>query len=60
VGPLPSELQMLPQLEELRLEHNAITGTVAMEICDKSFLTFAADCAGAAPKVLCTCCTECY
>lgn len=65
-GPIPSEIGQLTELEVFEVYDNAISGAMPQEVCtqfatsDYEFKALSSDCGGAAPKVSCTCCTECY
>jgi hypothetical protein len=61
-GNLPSQLQGVSSLQELYLFRNKISGNLDTGFCPSSGQGrkhFAADCGGATPAVVCTCCNVC-
>jgi len=63
-GTIPEEISKLEFLQDLSVDGNNLLGTLPQSICDlKTFgnlVYIASDCNGDPPKVVCTCCDECY
>jgi len=63
-GEVHSVLGSLGDLDALRLNHNDLTGDLDPIFCARNLnshpiVSFLADCGGANPEVICTCCSSC-
>jgi hypothetical protein len=60
-GTIPSSLSQWTNLQSLSLHRTALNGSVPAAICALRNLTaVTADCGGAVPDVVCTCCNFCF
>jgi len=59
-GTIPSELGQLTDLHLLELQNNQLTGNIDPIFCNISNIYISADCAGNPPKIICSCCHDCY
>jgi Leucine rich repeat len=62
----PIQAGQLASLTELRLENNALTGSMPASICalrgddrETDLVALIADCGGTTPKIQCDCCNSC-
>ena len=59
-GTIPESFSNFPRLAEISFHSTELSGTVPVSLCSLSLTLLTADCAGTLPKVICSCCTECY
>jgi Leucine-rich repeat (LRR) protein len=59
-GDFPVEVEGYPNLSELRLEGNVVTGEVSNSTCSLQGTTFLATLSADCQEVTCDCCTECF
>ena len=61
-GTFPIQLATLPDLEDIYIQKNDLTGDLNAEFCNGNsgkYSHFVADCAGSTPEISCSCCTLC-
>lgn len=59
-GPMPGWFDSLNSITDIRLQNNLLTGDVPSTLCQSKPDVLSCDCGGDNPRVICTCCKQCF